>query len=863
MYMVPSLRNLLALSLLLGLWSCRQASPDIPAPTGGETIVKMDAEEGGKRKFREAWFEAMHRAAPGTDWRSIEYRNRQDLLQWRKDHAMVRGDGLEVLADGKLTGRWLERGSNNQAGSVITTEFDPVKEEIWLISDGGTLYRGKLSGNNWTVVNQDLPFDGYLLRFIPGPNGRRLLTIIRKVVHYSDDDGMTWTAATGMSTFDNNWGGRKDALVLDDTDHTIFYLVQQWLPGPWMADVGIYMSKDGGETFTRPWSFGNGSLGDFSLCRLEGSDEVLIFQKNGVGATRVWTLDTQTGIPTAGPWNNTFGVGGIDAYLTARKVGDAIRLFTYNSANQLFRSNDLGANWTPLGEIDERPWRVGIHVSEANPNFIMVGGVHCHRSVDGGQTFTRFNNWWDYYANVNHRLHADMMYFKEFRRSNGQPFWLISNHGGLNVTYDGASVINLGLKTLNVSQYYDVVTDPVDEWYIYAGSQDQGFQRTPDTGEDDILDFEQAISGDYGHMVFTGNGQKLWAVYPGGWVTFWPNPRYSGYSATWELESEHESVWIPPLVAHPNPALDVVFMAGGNMHGGPGSHIIRLEHKNGAIEATQLPFDFRAFSGGEVSAMAFSPHDPDRMYAATTNGYFFYSQDQGLNWDVAVGKVPGGQYLYGAVIRPCPVNPQRVYFGGSGYSNPAVLVSENGGATFAAMNQGLPPTLVLDMAIAPDGQMIFAGTETGPFVWLASESQWFPMMGATAPLQRYWSVEYLPQQHRVRFGTYGRGIWDFAIDDIVALKRPEPPGQHVAQAGIFPNPVRNGHCQVHLPGSDGGMTEWSLHDLSGNPVHRRGEWLTGIGPAVFPIPSGLSAGNYLLSARQGGRQWQGRLIIMP
>lgn len=821
----------------------------------------MDAEEGGKRERREAWFEAMHRAAPGTDWRTVEYQNRLDLLQWRKDHAVLRGDGQEVLADGKLTGRWLERGSNNQAGSVIATEFDPVKEEIWLISDGGTLYRGKLSGNNWTVVNQDLPFDGYLLRFIPGPNGRRLLTIIRKIVHYSDDDGLTWTAATGMNTFDNNWGGRKDALVLDDADHTIFYLVQQWLPGPWMADVGIYMSKDGGETFTRPWSFGNGALGDFSLCRMEGSNEVLIFQKNGVGATRVWTLDTQTGIPTAGAWNNTFGVGGIDAYLSARKVGDEIHIFTYNSANQLFRSNDMGANWTPLGEIDERPWRVGIHVSEANPNFLMVGGVHCHRSVDGGQSFTRFNNWWDYYTNVNHRLHADMMYFKEFRRANGQTFWLISNHGGLNVTYDGASVVNLGLKTLNVSQYYDVVTDPVDEWYLFAGSQDQGFQRAPDTGEDDILDFEQAISGDYGHIVFTGNGQKLWTVYPGGWVTFWPNPRYAGYSATWELESEHESVWIPPLVPHPNPALDVVFMAGGNMHGGPGSYIIRLEHKNGAIEANQLPFDFRAFSGGEVSAMAFSPHDPNRMYAATTNGFFFHSEDQGMTWDAAVGKVPGGQYLYGAVILPCPVNPQRVYFGGSGYSNPAVLVSEDGGATFASLSDGLPPTLVLDMAITPDGQMLFAGTETGPFVWLATQGLWYPMMGATAPLQRYWSVEYLPQQHRVRFGTYGRGIWDFTIDEAVQVQRPQPPKTEVRNARIVPNPSQGGPVQVVLPGIRTGMASLSLYDLQGHPVHEQKSWMAGMDRQEVVVPAHLAQGVYIVQVRQGSDQWAGRLVI--
>ena len=31
--------------------------------------------------------------------------------------------------------------------------------------------------------------------------------------------------------------------------------------------------------------------------------------------------------------------------------------------------------------------------------------------------------------------------------------------------------------------------------------------------------------------------------------------------------------------------------------------------------------------------------------------------------------------------------------------------------------------------------------------------------------QTYWSVDYIPEINTARFGTYGRGIWDFVIDD--------------------------------------------------------------------------------------------------
>ena len=37
-------------------------------------------------------------------------------------------------------------------------------------------------------------------------------------------------------------------------------------------------------------------------------------------------------------------------------------------------------------------------------------------------------------------------------------------------------------------------------------------------------------------------------------------------------------------------------------------------------------------------------------------------------------------------------------------------------------------------------------------------------MGFEGPDQTYWTVEYVPEIYTARFGTYGRGIWDFVVD---------------------------------------------------------------------------------------------------
>ena len=83
----------------------------------------------------------------------------------------------------------------------------------------------------------------------------------------------------------------------------------------------------------------------------------------------------------------------------------------------------------------------------------------------------------------------------------------------MNISYDNPlSVENIGMSGLNVSQYYDVQTDPTNPNFIYAGSQDQGYQPAS-TANGPVLspvEFTQIVSGDYGHMQVSANGKRWW-----------------------------------------------------------------------------------------------------------------------------------------------------------------------------------------------------------------------------------------------------------------------------------------------------------------------------------------------------------------
>ena len=73
--------------------------------------------------------------------------------------------------------------------------------------------------------------------------------------------------------------------------------------------------------------------------------------------------------------------------------------------------------------------------------------------------------------------------------------------------------------------------------------------------------------------------------------------------------------------------------------------------------------------------------------------------------------------------------------------------------------------MIYELCSTDDDALLFAATEVGPYVYSFLEQEWLLLSGVTAPDQTYWSCEYIPEIQTVRFGTYGRGIWDFVLND--------------------------------------------------------------------------------------------------
>jgi photosystem II stability/assembly factor-like uncharacterized protein len=744
-----------------------KANQKTPLPTN-DTIIKEDMENGNRKGKRDAWLERMHKTADGVNWKKIELEN---ALSRQTKYSIVpvrdRSGDVEI-ANGKIAGKWSEKGSDNLAGNVKATIYDHETDRIFVIADGGSIFSGNRQNERWEVINQDIVFDGSFLERFDYKGEKRMIASSGAIPMFSDDNGLTWTASAGIDVDDSN--ARSFNCVLIGREDPYIYIQSK---SDYWAPLYIYRSTNGGKSFHPIRSLGSEKTNKFWLTSPPTTNDLFLFDniddkradiyQYAVNVNTFWPIVTTTDL--------RFSTG--PTIVQSVLWEDAIQFFTYAEDDTIKVSIDTGRTWMAKGVIPEHPWSRRFFVFPSDPNHMLAGGVELFSSHDGGNLWTKVNQWWEYYDDVPNKIHADMMYFREFYQPDDDQFFtLISNHGGMSMTTDyGMSTPNIGMKGLNVSQYYSVRTDPLDPSILYAGAQDQGFQRGFLGEDDNPSDFTQLISGDYGHIVFSEMSQRLWTVYPNGSVSYYQNPQTDFGPTEWyDIESENETVWIPPMVESPATHLNEIFIAGGNINGGTGSHLIKLTYESFQIEATQFDYDFLEANLGEVTSMAFSPLDAEKIYVGTYDGGFFTSFDGGLSWTQNVLNGPGAQYLYGNDIYASHMTPGMVLYAGSGYSNAPIFISYDDGSTFEAMDGGLPPTLVIQVAANEDESMFFAATESGPYLFLKEDERWYPMSAGVAPSARFWSVEYLEGSQTARFGTYGRGAWDFQLKELTSTK---------------------------------------------------------------------------------------------
>jgi hypothetical protein len=789
--------------------------------------IGFDEEE--LSKMREKYLELSHTAPPGVEWRKIEAANVERNIRIRNKQRMLKAKGTlgaeEIFANGKLKGNWTERGSHNQAGSIIACDYDSVDNNLYVISSGGSIWRNTgLAANNWSLLNDGYVFDNSFLKVInKSGGGKRIFVILNGQLSYSDDAGANFSPST--VPFPVAWGGNSilQSFVLKNSGNKMYLLAYIWDNVSWSPKLALYISQNEGVSFTRFQTLTHDNRYSTKMVNPHNTNDLYLF-------------DAQ-----ASPGNiNFYAINGttlsllnsvaqpevlVNIQLAGTLVGSTLGFYFMVSNSKVYQSTNAGASWALKGTLPQNSWD-RLEASNTDVQKVYTGGVEAMRSYDAGQSWTVVNAWFDYYGNITGKLHADIMNFAHYKKSDGTPFTIINTHGGVAISYNNLlATTNLSVNGLHSAQYYDILTALDNPNYIYGGTQDQGMHKNTTALTPGLLSFDQTISGDYGYITLADVYKTLYCQYPGGSLYIFNHP-VGNYLQNWTMPGMQKPNygWMLPAKNVYNPVSDTILIAGGNINGGDGSYLCRVSMKNTSpytVTASQYNFNFRANSNNGssgITAIEVCPLQPERMYVATEDGTFFFSANSGLNWTKSTTfSVGGGWYLYGSTILSSRFQNNVVWYGGSGYQGSSVFKSTDGGQTFVPMSNGLPSTLVHEIVSNLNESMLFAATDAGPYVYIAEEDKWYPMLGADNPVQLYTAVEYISSINTVRFATFGRGIFDFAIKEPVVyyfygngnwsdatqwVNQLVPPASLTGKHEIFINPY--GECVLNVNQAVGG-----------------------------------------------------------
>jgi len=352
---------------------------------------------------------------------------------------------------------------------------------------------------------------------------------------------------------------------------------------------GVYRSKDGGDHWERVL-YVNDRVGAVDLAMDPTNPRVLYASMWNFKRT---PYSLESGGPGSGIWKSTDGGDhwseltrnpglpkgpiGINSVAVSPSNPDNLYAIVEAAEGGMFRSRDGGKTWTLTSgnrELRQRAWYYShVYADPKDEEGVYAPNVNFLHSKDGGKTFTRIR----VPHGDNHDLWIDP----------ADPLRMIeSNDGGATISYDGGRTWTTE-DNQPTAQFYRVSTDTHVPYRILGAQQDNSAVRILSRGGGG------------------GVGPRDWEPTAGG---------ESGY-----------------IVADPkNP--DVVF---GGSYGGL---LTRLNHATGEFRDLN-PWPDNPMGAGAAELkyrfqwnfpIAFSPHDPNTLYAAAQ--VLFKSTDGGQSW---------------------------------------------------------------------------------------------------------------------------------------------------------------------------------------------------------------------------------------
>ena len=677
-------------------------------------------------------------------------------------------------------------------GRMNAIAVDPVDPNTWYVgAPAGGIWKSTDAGNSWTNLFDDFPQIG-VSGIAIDPTDTNIIYIATGDDDAADsysvgvfkslDGGASWQE-TGLNPSTSNLNTLMNEIIIDPVNTDILWVA---------TNTGLYKSTDAGDTWVLRRS---GYIADLKLKPgdpntvyavagqyVGGSGNQVTFYKstNGLDFT---ALDSPV-LPT-NSGRALLGVSAADPevlYVLSANRGS--NNFTYQG---LYKSTDSGAtftespNTTNIMESSQAWFDLALEVSPTNANELYMGCLNVWKSINGGNSFTRLNQW---FVNDNAYTHADIHAIRIF---NDQVF--VCSDGGIYMSQNGGASFTDYTNNAAVGQFYRLSVSPGDGTKMIGGLQDNGGQILQNgqwntyhggDGMDNVID----LNNDnlvYGFTQFGGSlnissnsGQSIGFVGPprdeqgntiqGNWITplaiSSTGEVYAGFDAVYKLVGNAwEKLYAIPSTTDGIDDLEVDPTNPLVLYAAEGRSVQRSDDGGQTFSAF-----FNADIGAEISDIAINTNDGSAIYVITS---------------LRVGKSQSEQQGVLRRIYKVPVNAAN---GDAGPDEDITFNIPSDQAFFSIVHQG-----------RHTDNPIYVGTSLGVYRLDDTLTEWEDYF-TDLPSVAISDLDISLDDELITASTYGRGVWQSPIpiqipDNDVRLQSLTPGNDVVLCGEIIPEIV--------------------------------------------------------------------------
>lgn len=707
-----------------------------------------------------------------------------EALSW-----MERGSYSDVVGPSNSNGRPGNRVTSGRVRAIWVDLADATNKTVWLGGiDGGIWKTTDITASpaTWTLVNdffgnlaiasicQD-PSNTNIMYFGTGEKTFNSDAVLGGGIWKSTDHGATWSLLSSTTNFYNV------SKIICDASGNVYV-------GTIGSGSGLQRSTDGGTTWTNitPTTPGVGTrIADIELSTTGRMHVSKGYLSPAANQTAYFYTDNPSTV-TSATWTSpvtTFTPTQYNVDLTVN--GNILYALPCNSTYetpQIFKSTDGGANWAPTptsppaasGNNDlssGQGWYcAAITVDPANSNNVIVGGLNCYKTTNGGSTWSQISVWVSGISGtISNYIHADQHIILW---NNSQV--LIGSDGG--IFYSANSGTNFTDRNVNLrlKQFYSCAIHPTSTNYFLAGAQDNGVHQFNGAG----LTTSVEVSGGDGAIVAIDQDQP---TYQFGAYVYNHYHRSTDGGTTWSdfnFYKGNSPANYTDFGSFINP---YDYDDGGNaIYAGadagqffrwvnPQSLAPGTYHAGGSGFPAGVSLVSITSLSGSVTSVMVSPFTSNRVYFGTSGGKIVQVDNAKTVASGSAGTDITGSGMNASTVSCIALgstdNNIMATFSNYGAAHVWVTTSGGGASGWTDISGNLPDIPVRWAMFYPnDNTQAILATEMGIYETTfinGSSTVW--VRNSTFPFVRTDMLQYRSSDRIVVAATHGRGLWSASL----------------------------------------------------------------------------------------------------